>query len=445
MSQSKSSRGRVIVTFGRSYQALAAVQSLGRRGVEVVVCDEAPIMVAEFSKYTVGRFVHPPAKKNPQAFLDSVLMNVARFAPEDESTPYVLMPIYEQTRLFAEYRERFEPRIRVASPPFDAIEQVDPKHKLTATATRLGLPIPKTWQIASHEHLEAILPDVQFPVFLKLPHTSGGLGLHRAETAVELREAYLRTLKEFDVTSPDQRPIVQQAVRGADYCVTMLLQHGKVKAHLTYRNVKTYPWTGGSGAIRETVEAKPLVDMASRLLSALEWHGVAEVDFIWNGRDDGNAHLIEVNPRFWGGLFHTIESGVDYPWMLYQMITTGVIDAQPEGVVGARTQVPLFGVLAAIKDIRQDLLEEMEHHCERGVEQIKDGAVGQGLRSIAHGMHRGIGLKERLKRLQEFLNENRNARTEIFSTEDPQACLGILFGLASLIRNGELPEQFRKR
>jgi hypothetical protein len=68
--------GRAIITFGRSYQALAAVQSLGRHGVEVVVCDEAPMMTAQFSRYTIGNFVHPSAKEDPQGYLDALEENI---------------------------------------------------------------------------------------------------------------------------------------------------------------------------------------------------------------------------------------------------------------------------------------------------------------------------------------------------------------------------------
>ena len=42
------------------------------------------------------------------------------------------------------------------------------------------------------------------------------------------------------------------------------------------------------------------------------------------------------------------------------------------------------------------------------------------------------------------LQPSGEARTEILSTEDPQAALGILYGLASVIHNGKLPEQARR-
>ena len=117
---------------------------------------------------------------------------------------------------------------------------------------------------------------------MKLPHTSGGIGLHRVESPDGLRDAYRETIENFDVSREDRYPIVQESVPGEDCCVTMLLEHGRVKASSAYRNVKTYPWVGGSGAIRETVEAKPCVEIAATLLSAIDWHGVAEVDFMWD-------------------------------------------------------------------------------------------------------------------------------------------------------------------
>lgn len=303
--------GRAIVTFGRSYQALAAVQSLGRQGIEVIVCDEAPMMAAQFSKYAIAKLVHPPANTDTDGYLDVMEEQVRRFQPDDQRD-YVLMPIHEETRIIAQYKSRFSPYCTVAAPAFEAIELVDPKHRLIPTASRLGLPIPKTFQISCSEKLESVIPQLRFPVFLKLPHTSGGIGLHRAESAGELRAAYRETCDRFDVSHEEHHPIVQESVPGNDYCVTMLLEHGELRASLAYRNVKTYPWAGGSGAIRETVEAAPCVEIAAKLLGSLKWHGVAEVDFIWNGQDDGQAYLIEVNPRFWGGLFHSIESGIDY-------------------------------------------------------------------------------------------------------------------------------------
>ncbi len=147
------------------------------------------------------------AKSDLSGYLDVMEENVRRWKPDDGSS-YVLMPIHEETRRVAEHESRSSPHCKIAAPPLRMIEQVDPKHKLTATAARLGLPIPKTFQVGSFEQLESIITELSFPVFLKLPHTSGGIGLHCAASPVELRDAYRETREKFDVADEDRYPIV---------------------------------------------------------------------------------------------------------------------------------------------------------------------------------------------------------------------------------------------
>ena len=145
-----------------------------------------------------------------------------------------------------------------------------------------------------------------------------------------------------------------------------------------------------------------------------------------------------------GGFAQSIESGVDYPWLLFQLVTTGKLDESVEGVVGTRTQVPVMGVLSAMRDVDLEKLQEMQQQGDAGWERMKDGDVGKGLSMIAKGLAKGLDVPDRIKQLQQFLQENKNARTEILSTEDPQAALGILYGFASVLHSGKLPEQFRR-
>jgi hypothetical protein len=42
---------------------------------------------------------------------------------------------------------------------------------------------------------------------------------------------------------------------------------------------------------------------------------VAEVDFRWDGKES-EPLLIEVKPRFWGGLTPSVASGWDNPYLL---------------------------------------------------------------------------------------------------------------------------------
>jgi predicted ATP-grasp superfamily ATP-dependent carboligase len=56
---------------------------------------------------------------------------------------------------------------------------------------------------------------------------------------------------------------------------------------------------------------------ARSLLDHIGWHGVAMVEF--KVAKDGTPYLMEINTRFWGSLQLAVDSGVDFPWLLYQL------------------------------------------------------------------------------------------------------------------------------
>jgi predicted ATP-grasp superfamily ATP-dependent carboligase len=59
-------------------------------------------------------------------------------------------------------------------------------------------------------------------------------------------------------------------------------------------------------------------ELGIRLLRALQWYGVAMVEFKVDPRDN-QPKLMELNPRFWGSLALAIHAGVDFPYLLYKM------------------------------------------------------------------------------------------------------------------------------
>jgi len=85
------------------------------------------------------------------------------------------------------------------------------------------------------------------------------------------------------------------------------------------------PITGGNSTMRESVELDSrMKEYTLRLLKALEWHGVAEVEFRMDSRDS-IPKLMEINGRFWGSLEVAIASGVDLPYLLYKLAVEGEV------------------------------------------------------------------------------------------------------------------------
>jgi predicted ATP-grasp superfamily ATP-dependent carboligase len=425
-------RGRAIVTYGRSLMALTIAQSLGSRGVEVIGGDDVGLTVLSFSRYAKGSFVHAPAATDPDGFIDDLEAAIIRHKPDDDR-PYVLIPCFQETRLIARHAARLGKHIIVAAPALDAIEAVDPKDNLMRTARQLGLRVPRTWTAE-----EWLTDPGAPPVMIKPVWGVGGRGVRRIDELSELRVA----LAEAEAAG--ETLLIQEYIEGEDDCLTALFHKGTLKASAAYRNLSQYPRGAGAGVLRETVSEHPFLPTTEALFGSLGWTGVAEVDFRWDRT--GEPYLIEVNPRFWAGLFHTVESGVDFPWMLYEMAVTGEVTAPAEARVGQRTKVAGLYLLAAIQEVAdsEEGFAQARGAWAAASRMFQSGKLLEAAVELARAAAEGPGDVARAAgQLRAALRSAKNAPNELFRSDDPLVSLGALFIVASLLRHGRLPPELK--
>src|SRR5262249_10470047 len=67
---------------------------------------------------------------------------------------------------------------------------------------------------------------------------------------------------------------------------------------------------------------------AEKLMAALNWHGVAMVEFKMDS--DGQYWLMEINPRLWGSLALSIDAGVNFPLGLLELARAEQPAPQPD-------------------------------------------------------------------------------------------------------------------
>ncbi len=431
--------GRAIITFSRGWQTLVATRSLGRRGVEVITGDEYAMTAASFSRYSIAEFRYPNPTKEPEAFLDVLAEVVLEHKPKDETTPYVLMPIHKETYLIARHRQRFEPHIRVPVPPIEQIERVHNKGTLAAYAMERGLPIPKTWIPRDLAHFRSIAPQVELPAFVKLREAASGVGIRKVNTLDELKSTFEEFTEHFKLKEKDY-PIIQQAVPGNDYCVTTLFDHGNMVASMTYRGLRAFPAERGATVMRETVQAPEMEKVAAELLGPLGWHGVAELDFRWEGAPQAQPQLIEVNPRFFGGLIQSVESGWDYPWLLFQLAVEGHIEPVQNTRTDVRTETPILAFLATLQEIADNErgMAALTDSWDQAKEEFRTGSKRQGIWRLFHGVREYFDVKARFSKAKQLLEEHKDNIYDVLSRDDPQAALGVLYPLAVFLRHGKV-------
>jgi len=335
--------------------------------------------------------------------------------------------------------------IKIAAPTIESINQVHPKDNLIKTARQLGLTIPQTWIPENEDDLHQYIGEMNFPVFLKLPDAIGGKGIVKTETAEQLLNEYRRMKTEYGL-SEKRKALVQEAVGKEDYCFTGLFHEGELIAHMTYRNLRSIPKESGFGSWRETVDSTPFVPIAKKLMKAIEWNGVVEIDFRGMDHDGSEPYMLEVNPRFWGGLFQSVESGVDYPWLLYQMTVYGKTEENVEAELGTQTRIPLVDEFAALENILHDLhmQESLQAQWKKLVDEFKQGSWKDGFNTLSETIGNLWHSTPKLQEIIKELKKSRSAKVEFLNSDDPFVVFGGLFIIGSLIRTGKLPEELRR-
>ena len=207
---------------------------------------------------------------------------------------------------------------RLAYLPIVTSEKLDlarSKDKILQLAEKLGVPTPRTWYVDDTRELDHLLKELPFPVVIKPRVSSGAVGICYVECPKDLPQLYRLVHKRFPY------PLIQERIphKGHGYGASLLFdENGKLKASFVHKRLREYPITGGASTLRESVRRDDIRDMAVTLLEALDWFGVAMVEFKEDPRD-GIVKLMEINPRFWGSLFLAVEAGVNFPYLLFRM------------------------------------------------------------------------------------------------------------------------------
>jgi predicted ATP-grasp superfamily ATP-dependent carboligase len=427
---------RAILTFSRGWNALAAARSLGRRGIEVIAGDEYAFAPTSFSKYTIASFIYPSPDRDPEGFLAKLEEVIRHYAVPGQE--YVLMPFHKETYVIARNRSRFEPLIKMAIPTLEQILQVDDKGSLARLCQQRGLPIPDTIVADSAVDFRAAAEKFAYPAFVKVRRSAAAVGVKQVRTAEEAVAAAEDFAKRFRLGG-EEYPLLQAAVPGDDFCTTFLFDHGQPRATMTYHNLRTYPVKSGTGVLRETVRSQAMEQTGAKLLSSLGWHGVAEIDYRWDGHE-AEPLLIEVNPRFWGGLPQSVESGWDYPYLLYRLAVDGTVAPVEAHDSDAKTETPVMAMLATLEEIVTDNTKMDAMH--KAYQQLRSTSRRGNRLAALHNFFRDVthtvSLQDRWDKARRLLDDHRGTVSDVWRWNDPLPALGVLYPLAVFMKNGKV-------
>jgi D-aspartate ligase len=291
---------------------LAAIRSLGRSGVRTFAVDHRPWALGFKSRYA-HRVIAPEPVADEDGFIAAMASLGQRF---DGPTP-VFATHDEHLNVMVKRATELSEHYRFPAPGWPVLEALQRKRHQIETARASGVGIPDTRYPASADEAVAAADELGYPVFLK-PSDPVEFKRRFKRQAFECHTA-AEVATHFD-EMVEFEPMLQEFVPGSDdelYTLGSYLDaNGEALGVFCGRKLRQTRENQGSARVGEAVWVDAVVEDGLKLLRALDYTGVSQVEFK-RDRRTGEFKLMEVNPRLWQ--WHGLASvcGVDLPMIAY--------------------------------------------------------------------------------------------------------------------------------
>ncbi len=346
-------RRRVLAIVGDTQVGLWVVRSMARNGLTVHAIVNSPEGQSAHSRYTASAWTLDHHPKDA-GFADEIeqlarQLEVGSIMPVSETYHNTLISI----------RDRFEPEIHLFSPSREQFDQATDKDYLPDLCAQLGIPVAKGMRLD-----ELMAPgnqeSLQFPLVLRTRQQNIAAGKVPLKAAyAENREQLLKWYGQFKDFADNV--LVQEYHPGAEEHVQILMHDGQMFMTGDYIGEHHMPLAGGVTVQRVSCHHQAVIDDTVRLLQALNWQGIAGVQFHYDPQT-GKYIFLEINPRFSGGFPTVVMAGFDASFLLWQS------HFEPEKMrkgsyrVGLRTRILGGDANWLLGHLRGDLLPPGQKH-----------------------------------------------------------------------------------
>lgn len=300
---------RVLVTDGIWRKSLAVVRALAISGVKVDVGERTWMAPTLLSRYVNHRYTYPSREKDSEGFL-----NWLKFTVKSNNYDVLITPEEETSLLVAQHLADLSSYIRIPLAQYDKLTFMRNKFNLLTHAQKVGIPCPETSIINAPDDIALNIQRFSFPLVLKPVIGTGGHGIRYVLNKDTCYEYYNSMRERYGPF------LMQNYIPGNDYYGVSVIfnMNNKMRCAFVHKKLRQYPITGGASTYAVSVKFPRLVEMAEALLTSIGWYGSANIEFKVDQRDN-TPKLMEVNPRLWGSLQLAISSGINIPYLLYQL------------------------------------------------------------------------------------------------------------------------------
>jgi predicted ATP-grasp superfamily ATP-dependent carboligase len=309
MTRGESVREAVLIPTGRELKSYACMRSLNQQGIHTVVASECDCIPQFSSRYCSETATLASPTADIEAYRDSLLDLAAR--PDIEA----VIPIREyDAYVLSKYRDAFTDHVSLVTPSMETLRTGHDRLRLAEAGREAGVPVADTRRLSEVDDWDrdAVVKsryNILTPDYVD--------GCSTTDVREVRRITYLQPGDDPDTAavraSMGHDPVVQDFIPKEDkHLFCALYDHGDPVATYQHRQLRGNSWVGGGAVYRESAYSQEVEDVARQLLSHIDWHGLACLEYVKDA-ETGEWKFYEINPRMWQSLPSTVRAGADFP------------------------------------------------------------------------------------------------------------------------------------
>ena len=308
-------RPDVLVTNGEYRAGLIFTRSLGKKNLKVQVAGNHPKSHTFYSKYTSSFFTYPDISNGIDKIYADLISNIRKYRPK------VFMPladdcslaVYKNKREFEKYTNL------IPMPTYRQFDMLNSKIKLLHFAMKNNIDMPRTYICNDITDAKKAAKDNGFPVIIKPYMGKGSKGVSLAHNKKSLLENF-KTLRKMS-SNPvfdSKKILVQEYIPNTLSYYNVFVYKGRIIARHQSKILKTYPPVCGPACSNLSIYDKDLDNAGIKVINKIRLkNGVLNLQFIFDKKKN-MYRLLEINPRMASSIQASIDSGVDFPFLLYK-------------------------------------------------------------------------------------------------------------------------------
>lgn len=296
------------VVVGACAHGLAAIRSLARAGVRVIVLESHPDYPGAHSNKGEKYFI---ADTNGDGLIDGLLQLHAKLQP---ACPPVLMLTNDRmVKAIARNWPKLAGHYRLSwSPHPDATAALLLKSNIEAAGRAAGLNYPASHTLTRVEDASDVAAGLNFPLIVKPVAPLSGFKVLRANNQAELEQIVQRFAADLPF-------VVQEWIDGGDddlFFAALYLRNGEVLARYEGQKLRSSPPAMGHTVVAQSVDNEEIHTIARRFFAPFNMSGPVSLEL--KRGPDGRYWIIEPTvgrTDFW--LDCCIANGVDLSLLEY--------------------------------------------------------------------------------------------------------------------------------